>query len=157
MITFFESNNLSKTVKKEVLKLWNQEYPIQLNYKNELELDHYLEGLNDQSHVVIFNESNDTIGWYFDFIREEERWFAIILDSSSHKQGIGTRILNHAKRNNAVLNGWVIDTDQYKKASGERYQSPLEFYLKNGFKIQDEGRLEDDKISALRIRWVLEK
>lgn len=144
---------LSKTVRTEIVQLWNREYPIELNYNSQTEFDTYLEGLTEQTHVLVLDESNKIIGWYFDFIRENRRWFAIILDSRTHRQGIGTEILNLAKRNNAELNGWVIDIDNYKKSNGEVYESPLKFYVKNEFVVLAENRLKHDEISAVNIRW----
>ena len=153
-MTFFQTPELSKTLRKEILTLWNREYPVELNYKNEIELDKYIEGLIEASHLLVFDESSNMVGWYFDFIRDKERWFAIILDGKAQGKGCGTQVLNYAKQNNSELNGWVIDVDGYKKVNGELYKSPLQFYLKNGFEIQGNKRLEDEKISAIKIRWV---
>ena len=156
MINFFQTTELTKKIRKEIFSLWNGEYPVQLNYKNILEFDAYLDGLFDQSHILVFNEANQIVGWYFDFVRDNERWFAIILDSKAQRQNIGTRIVNLAKQQKPELHGWVIDHNNYKKSNGQGYNSPLQFYLKNGFKVQQEDKLEGEKISAVKVRWVNE-
>ncbi|MBR9854845.1 MAG: hypothetical protein GYB37_09760 [Algicola sp.] len=72
-------------------------------------MKNYLENLIEQSHILIKNENQSIKGWYCGFIRENEKWFVIILDSKFHGKGLGTKILNLAKENKSELNGWVID------------------------------------------------
>ena len=150
---FIKQTKLSKTDKREIFDLWNNEYPKKLNYKLFEEFEKYLENLKNQSHILMRNENQNIKGWYFDFIREKERWFAIILDSKLHGQGIGTKILNIAKKKETELNGWVIDHNNYKKKNEELYASPLNFYLKNRFEKISKKRLEIEKISAVKIKW----
>ena len=68
-------------------------------------------------------------------------------------KGFGTQLLNLGKEKESVLNGWVIDHDKDKKRNGENYISPLNFYLKNGFEVFPDNRLELEKLSAVKIRW----
>ena len=150
---FIKQTKLSETDKREIFDLWNNEYPKKLNYKLFEEFEKYLENLKNQSHILMRNENQNIKGWYFDFIREKERWFVIILDSKLHGQGIGTKILNIAKKKETELNGWVIDHNNYKKKNEELYASPLNFYLKNRFEKISEKRLEIEKISAVKIKW----
>ena len=150
---FIEKIELSKTDKKEILKLWNNEDPKKLNHQTLLDFENYLENLAEQSHILMKSKNRRIKGWYFDFIREKEKWFAIILDSKLHGKGLGTKILNLAKEKESELNGWVIDHNRDKKKNGEAYISPLNFYLKNGFEQLTENRLEMEKISAVQIKW----
>lgn len=92
-------------------------------------------------------------GWYFEFDRDNARWFAMLLDQSIKNKGWGSRMLAKAKSTAKELSGWVIDHDRYHKANGETYKSPLGFYIKNGFKIVNDQRLETHKISAVKIIW----
>lgn len=154
---FINLTELSKANKKEILDLWNNEYPEKLNYQSLAEFDNYLENLTEQSHIVMLNEDFIIKGWYFDFIRENEKWFAIILDSELHGKGFGTKILNLAKERESELNGWVIDNNNGKKNNGLIYFSTLKFYEKCGFEIKTDNRLELDKISAIKIKWTREK
>lgn len=150
---FIYQIELSKTDKKEILNLWNDEYPEKLNYQTLSEFENYLEDLAEQSHILIRNENQKIKGWYFDFIRENEKWFAIILNSKFQGKGLGTKILNLAKEKESELNGWVIDNTNDRKKNGELYKSPLNFYLKNGFDKIDKERLELKKLSAVKIKW----
>ncbi len=152
-MNFLRTKELSKTWKTEILELWNNEYPKKLNYISLMDFENYLENLTDQSHILMLNESKKIEGWYFDFIRERKKWFAIILDSKIHGQGFGTEILNLAKEKESELNGWVIDHNNDKKQNGEFYKSPLDFYLRNGFEKLSDKRLELDQLSAVKIKW----
>ncbi len=86
-------------------------------------------------------------------MREGEKWFAIIVDSDFHGQGLGTELLNRAKAKESELNGWVIDQDNDVKQNGDSYLSPLGFYLNNGFEQLKDKRLELQHLSAVLIRW----
>ncbi|MFZ6053059.1 GNAT family N-acetyltransferase [Halocola ammonii] len=144
---------LSEIEKKEVFRLWNNEYPEKLAYKSVDEFDDYLKNLTNQSHVLLEDNNGIVRGWYFDFIRNGEKWFAIILDSTLQGKGLGTKLLNRAKEKEDELNGWVIDHNNDRKQNGEFYKSPLGFYLKNDFEELKNERLELEKISAVKIRW----
>ena len=147
------TTELSKVWKAEILELWNKEYPEKLIYKSLLDFENYLEILTNQSHILMIDENQNIKGWYFDFIRDGEKWFAILLDSKIQGQGFGTQLLNLAKEGASELNAWVIDHDNDLKQNGEFYKSPLPFYLKNGFEKLSGIRLELDKLSAVKIRW----
>ncbi len=150
---FIQTNILSIPQKKAILKLWNQEYPKRISYKDLSDFEKYLEALTKQSHILMIDEKQEIKGWYFDFIREGEKWFAMILDSNVHGNGFGTELLNLAKEKETVLNGWAVDHNNDQKQNGEIYKSPIGFYLKNGFKVISEIRLELEQISAVKIKW----
>jgi GNAT superfamily N-acetyltransferase len=124
-----------------------------LNYQTLADFDRYLADLNDQSYILMVDGQDHIQGWYVGFARDNERWFAIILDAKMSGKGFGTQLLNLAKEKEPVLNGWVIDHNNDKKRNGETYASPLNFYLKNGFELLAECRLELKKLSAVKIRW----
>ena len=144
---------LSTSEKLKVLELWNQEYPEKLSYENLEKFNEYLSELSNLSHMLLIDSNEKIKGWYFDFIRENERWFAIILEDSIHGKGLGSKVLKLAKQKENVLNGWVIDHNNAKRKNGTTYNSPLNFYIKNSFKIVPQKRLESTKISAVKIRW----
>ena len=150
---FINTSQLSKKQRKEILEIWNHEYPRQLNYSTLGDFDNYLKKLEDPSHIVVVDEKDRIKGWYVDFIREGEKWFVIILDSELHGKGLGTKLLNLAKAKEIQLNGWVIDHDNDKRKNGAPYNSPLAFYLKNGFERLPDVRMELEKISAVQIKW----
>ena len=150
---FIKRSLLSKSEKLEVFELWNSEYPEKLSYKSTEEFDKYLASLTNQSHILLIDPSKKIKGWYFDFIRENEKWFALILDAKLQGKGLGRKMLNLAKEKESELSGWVIDRSNDKKQNGEFYESPLSFYLKNGFELLVKNRLENEKVSAVKIKW----
>ncbi len=139
--------------KQAVLKLWNQEYPKNLRYSTVEEFNNYLTGLENLRHVLVKDDRHTILGWYSDFKRENEVWFAMILDTSIQGKGIGTRLIKKAKKTHEILNAWVIDHSDYRKNDDSIYNSPLKFYLKNDFEIIKETRLKLPKISAVKITW----
>jgi GNAT superfamily N-acetyltransferase len=114
--------------------------------------EEYLSKTGNPLHYLI-EEDQELIGWMATFERENERWFSIILDSKHQKMGLGSRLINEAKKKEFYLNGWVVDHNNDIKSNGKPYQSPLSFYLKNDFEVLKEIRLETDKISVVKIRW----
>jgi len=94
----------------------------------------YLRNLKGQNHTLLTDDKNDIKGWYFNFIRENEKWFAMILNSELQGKGFGTKLLNEAKRTENELNGWVIDHNNDYKQNGEFYQFRLNFMRKTNLK-----------------------
>lgn len=151
-----ELNILDNTQKEAVRQLWNKEYPKFLVLEAAKDLDEYLEKLKDQKHVLLLDENEMVIGWFFAFIRDSERWFAIIVNSKKHKKGYGTVLLKKAKALYAELNGWVITDASITKQDGSVYNPPLGFYKKHGFEILENETLETDKMKAIKIKWTKE-
>lgn len=139
--------------KKAIHVLWNQEYPKSLQHQEISDLEAYLDGLAHQQHYFLLGSTAVIEGWGLSFTRNDQTWFAIILDHTIQGLGYGSRLLHEIKKNNTELNGWVIDHDQARKENGETYASPLAFYLKNDFVVLADSRLESEKITAAAIRW----
>jgi GNAT superfamily N-acetyltransferase len=133
-------------------QLWNQEYPQSIAYHNCQELIHYLSLLNNLNHVLILKEEK-VVGWYWDFMRDGNQNFAMILGRNFQGLGIGTACLNRAKTKHSQLFGWVVDRDEFKRADGSTYPSPVAFYVKNGFEILADKRFESEKLSTVQILW----
>jgi GNAT superfamily N-acetyltransferase len=146
------TDDLTDDQKNAIMKLWNNEYPDQLNYQDLTDLNSYLSNLPGAQHFLCIREGS-ILGWAFKFSRDSETWFAIILDSSIQKQGIGTHLLDKLKADEKTLTGWVVDHDRYLKINGETYQSPLNFYLKNGFGVNRHLRMESPQLSAAMVKW----
>jgi GNAT superfamily N-acetyltransferase len=152
-MNFIPFKILTTPQKKAIYELWNNEYPASLHHEILSDFDNYLNKLTDQSHILMVDGNGIIRGWFVDFIRENKKWFAMILDASVQGKGFGTALLNQAKQKEQELNGWVIDHNNAKKLTGEFYQSPVDFYKKNGFYILTDTRLENKIISAVKIRW----
>jgi hypothetical protein len=144
---------LSLEQKESLLQLWNNEYPKSLNYETIHDFDLYLNSLSDVKHHFLMNDENIIQGWAFAFLRDNEDWFAIIVNSLIHGRGKGSLLIEELKKNKDNLNGWVIDHDNEIKNNAAPYKSPLLFYVKNGFTVCTETRIENEKISAVKINW----
>lgn len=144
--------HLIPTHKAAALKLWNEEYPLQLQYNSVSDLDNYLSRLSNLSHFLLM-KNEEVLGWSFKFNRDSDKWFVIILSSSIHYKGFGSKLLNTLMNGESELNGWVIDRDCYLKNDSSIYRSPIEFYYKNGFIIEENVRLELAELSAVKISW----
>lgn len=149
---FKKTNFLSPKEKKDIFLLWNDEYPATLHYKDIQELQNYLDSLKDHFHLLLIAEDGRVKGWYFDFIRDQQRWFATILGHELQRKGFGSRLLDMAKEKRPELHGWVI-TENCKKSNGNFYLSPLDFYKKNKFTVRKEIQLKTKIISAVKIEW----
>lgn len=149
-----KTNILTLCQKKEIYQLWNDEYPENISYNSFSEFELYLEKLLNQFNLLLIDSNKNIQGWYFDFTRENEKWFAMILASKIQGKGFGSKLLNEAKKHNTELNGWVINHSNYLKSSGEPYLTPIPFYLKNNFKLLKETRLELENLSAVKIKWI---
>lgn len=146
-----KTNELNKIQKAGILKIWNDEYPDFLVYKDVSEFEDYLNKLdNSEHHIIVIN--GEIVGWVVKFDRKGQKWFVIMVNSIEHTKGIGTKLINLLKENSTELNGWVIDKDTYNKANGERYKSPIRFYEKVGFEITAEN-FENEKFTAIRVKW----
>ena len=151
-----EQSELSEESKKQVLELWNQEYPLNLAHSSVEDFNDYLSGLSNPVHILAIGDKGSLCGWYCGFERDGEMWFAIILHADAQGAGLGTLLLEEGKRKAKELNAWVIDHNRYLKRNGEVYQSPLGFYKRNGFEELSQVRLEGDGISAVKIKWAQE-
>lgn len=147
------TTHLTTDQKAAIFRLWNNEYPEQIGYSDMAGLGRYLANLTDQAHYLYIDEHSTITGWAFSFEREQERWFAIIVDSTQQRKGVGGAMLARLKEAAPSLNGWVVDHERYVRKNGERYASPLGFYTKHGFEVCADTRLEIDVLSAVKIRW----
>jgi len=136
----------------ELCELWNNEYPANIKYHKIDKFIDFLNNLIDLKHYLIY-DNNKIIAWTFVFIRNEERFFGIIIESKFQNLGIGTKLMNHIKSLFPILNGWVVDNNEYLKVDNSSYLSPLDFYLKNEFRVMKNIRLELESFSAVRIVW----
>ncbi|MFH6997872.1 hypothetical protein ACHRVZ_08055 [Flavobacterium sp. FlaQc-57] len=148
-----EKDVLTLEQKDSLMQIWNNEYPERLHLNTIEDFDLYLNGLANTKHYLLLDDSNEIKGWTFTFLRENENWFAIILDHQIQGRGNGSLLMNEIKKNNNSLNGWVIDQDNEVKQNATLYRSPMLFYVKNEFTICKEIRIENEKLSAVKINW----
>ena len=147
------STSLTDLQKESVYNLWNNEYPRNLRYKTISEFEEYLNDLSEKKHYLLIDEHEIIAAWAITFKRNNEKWFAIIINNAIHGKGYGTAILNEIKTDEQHLVGWVIDHEKDLKVNGDKYRSPLAFYIKNHFHILPDNRMESATISAVKIVW----
>jgi GNAT superfamily N-acetyltransferase len=148
-----QTTSLTLDQKQLLFELWNSEYPKKIGYQDLCEFENYLDGLLNAVHYLLVGDQNQIRGWAFVFFREDEDWFGILIDSKMQGKRFGTLLLDELKRNKSVLNGWTIDHQNDVKRNNEPYLSPLGFYTKNGFVVDQNIRMENEKISAVKIRY----
>lgn len=148
---FYNTTILNDRQKKQLISLWNNEYPKAINYSDEEDFDSYLINLFDVNHTLIINKKQ-IIGWYADFLRDNQRWFFMILDSKFQRKGFGKQLLDKAKQNHKKMFGWAIPSDDYKKIDGTPYKSPISFYKKMGFDIFESEAMNSKELYAVKIR-----
>ena len=152
MISFLKTNILNQNQKDEVIDLWNEHYPQNLYYNSSKDFDEYLADLEDPKHILLMDDEK-IMGWYIDFQRENERWFAMIIHHSIQGMGYGAVLLHKGQKENKVLNGWVIESSEYKLVNGVNYRTPMTFYLRYGFEVIPEKTLEAKGLKMVKIRW----
>lgn len=98
---------LSPDEKRQIMELWNREYPAKLVHAELTAFEKYLDALEKPTHILV--RLNDRIvGWATKFYRDQSRWFAIILSSSIHGQHIGSILMEQIKANESLLYGWLL-------------------------------------------------
>ncbi len=148
------TNTLTAIELQQVYEMWNMECPIQLKYNSIHEFTTKMQTMQSVQFYLLKNNSNSIIGWAYTFDRDANRWFSIMLNSNLQGKGLGKYIINEMQATETALNGWVIDHNNDVKNNGDTYTSPLNFYLKCGFSILYNYRLEiGNKISAVKITW----
>lgn len=144
---------LSAKQKLRIVEMWNAEYPASLAYSDISGFDEYLNNLSDKKHFLLFDGTGEIVGWAMIFVRENAKWFAIIIDEKVQGKGFGVKLIDELKATEQRLFGWVIDNDESPKSNGTLYKSPLGFYKKIGFLVHEDEKIEKQNISGVKIEW----
>jgi GNAT superfamily N-acetyltransferase len=145
--------DLTDQQKEAALKIWNAEYPAKLCMPGIAEFKVFLDSLVKPGYFLLKDDDAEIIGWATLFSVESVRCFFIMIKSASHGKGYGTMLLNALKAKENSLFGWAVDHNNDVKADDTPYPSPLNFYRKNNFTINNNLRLETDVLSAVNIIW----
>lgn len=138
--------------KEHIFDIWNRVYPTNVHYDSMMDFEAYLDKMGRPSHYLSLDDQGSIIGWLVAFDRDDERWFAMIIRDKAQGRGFGSSLLNEAKNDHKELVGWVVDHENYIKANGSAYPSPINFYLKFGFQILDE-RFPGKHLDAVKIKY----
>jgi GNAT superfamily N-acetyltransferase len=151
-VTFLDTQTLSTDQKQAVAALWNTVFPSGLAFSETRGIDDFLASLEDV-HFTLVSQDGTLQACFIAFIRDELRFFSILLADSAQGKGLGTSLLDRAKQRYRELNGWVIDSPAYQRGDGMPYASPLAFYTKNGFEIVAADRWDNDQLKSVKVRW----
>ena len=132
---------------QQINSLWNEEYPLKLNNRFGL----LLEGIDYYNHYLI-EDNHEVLAWAVEFEKDAEKRFSLIVKKSHQRQGLGKRLLDRLKSDLGEFYGWVIDHDKDLKQNGEIYISPINFYLKNGFEVLTQERIDIEMLQAVKIK-----
>jgi GNAT superfamily N-acetyltransferase len=134
-------------------QVWNEECPVQIRYDHVGAFENYFASLENIDFYVAQNEEQFFYGFAFVFTRENDRWFAIFINSKFQNKKIGRMLLDSIKQNEKMVYGWIVDHDNYIKDDGTPYLSPKSFYVKNNFEILKEYALKNG-LQLRKIKWV---
>ena len=148
-----QSEFLSAKQFSEINVLWNEEYPLKLKARLAL----LLEDNTKTIHFYILDEFEKVIAWSVLFEKEQDLRFSILVSRKHQKLGLGSVLLTEMKKENLPYSGWVIDHDLDLRSDGSNYMSPLSFYMKNQFTIDESCRLNNEMIKAVLVRYQPEK
>jgi GNAT superfamily N-acetyltransferase len=152
-VQFEKLRRLKPEHRQQLFGLWNSEFPVTFLHKHADDFENYLFKLDNPHHYLVSLSDKTIIAWAYRFERYNETWFGLLVHPNYQRKGHGSRLLDILKQENEELNGWVIDHRADMKQNGERYFSPLEFYLKNKFSPIPDVRLELDLLSAVKMHW----
>lgn len=150
---FQDMPNISSQICSEIRALWNKEYPKVIQENSQEKFQAYIDKLEDARHVLVLDKRNRVQGWYADFNRENDRWFVLILSAKTQGKGFGRKLIERAQKRHKRLNGWAIFANNYQKADGSFYHSPIGFYEKLGFQIRWDIVFETAIMKTLKIEW----
>jgi GNAT superfamily N-acetyltransferase len=140
---------LSDVQSEQINSLWNSEYPLKLKDRFPI----LLEGTTWHNHYLIEDSNRVIITWAVMFAHSNQIRFSIIVSKEHQEKGLGKLLLDHLKSAHNEFYGWVIDHNNDLKLDGENYISPLPFYLKQGFEIIPNQRIESEMIQAVLVGW----
>ena len=140
---------LSDVQSEQINSLWNAEYPLKLKDRFPI----LLEGTTWHNHYLVEDSNHVIIAWAVMFEHSNQIRFSIIVSKEHQAKGLGKLLLNHLKDTHDEFYGWVIDHNNDLKSDGENYISPLPFYLKQGFEIIANQRIDTEMIQAVLVGW----
>lgn len=149
---FLHTTSLSTNQKAAISKLWGKVFPSGLNFSDNWSFDQFLEPLQDVHFTLVYNDVNME-ACFIAFIRNDLRFFSILIDDAAQGKGLGATLLHRAKQRYHELNGWVVDNTDYLRPDGQPYRSPIAFYEKNGFSVIHEDRWDNEKLNSVKVRW----
>lgn len=144
---------LSASQSEQINRLWNDEYPLKLKDRFPL----LLADVDSHNHYIIEDNNKNIIAWAVDFEKDRQVRFSIIVSSIHKGKDLGGMLIEKLKTENKEIYGWVIDHNDDLKSNGEYYKTPMPFYLKHGFEVLKDNRIDNEMIRAVLIKWISRK
>jgi hypothetical protein len=144
-----KTKSLSLIQRDQINALWNSEYPVKLRDRFSI----LLEESTWHNHFLIEDSKRLIIAWAVMFEQSQQIRFSIIVSKDHQGKGLGKTLLGQMKLTHNEFYGWVIDHNNDFKLNGENYVSPLPFYLKQGFEIIRDQRIDNEMIQAVLVGW----
>lgn len=141
---------ISQLQTEQINALWDNEFPEKLNGRYPL----LLEDARSFDHYIIEDDAQKIIAWAVIFEKDQQIRFSLIVAANQQRNGLGGLLIERLKTDYQEFYGWVIDHNDDLKTNGEHYLSPLPFYLKHGFEILNDQRIDSPMIKAVLIKWV---
>ncbi|MGB0933224.1 MAG: GNAT family N-acetyltransferase [Lishizhenia sp.] len=152
MVLIEKKKCLSRTEIEDLRNLWNLVYPSGIAHISLEQTVEFINTKENRTHYVIKN-AYKMIAWSFTFLRNEQCWISILVDSKHQKKGLGKALIQEMKADNDELCGWMVDKPGYKTLEGKPYKVPLDFYLRLGFVVQENCRFDSDLLNSVKIEW----
>lgn len=143
-----KTKNLTDIQFQQINQLWNEEYPVNLKDRFKILLD----GVENFNHYIVEDDSKNILAWAIDFEKDNEVRFSIIVNRKQRGKGLGSFLMKRLKEDLDDFYGWVIDHNDDKKENGENYRSSLSFYVKQGFEVLHDTRIDNDILKAVKIK-----
>jgi GNAT superfamily N-acetyltransferase len=137
---------------ESINRLWNEEYPINLKDK----FINLLDGVENFNHYLIEDDDKNMLAWAVDFEKDFETRFSLIVKNKEQGKGLGKLLVAMLKENLNEFYGWVIDHNNDKKENGDFYRSPLPFYIKQGFEVLNNERIENEILKAVKVKHTIQ-
>lgn len=129
---------LTDKQREQINALRDDKYPSKLKDRFPIHLD----GADWYNQYIIEDLNNNTIAWTVDFEKKSQIRFSIIVASIHKGKGLGRMLIEKLRTENEEFYGWVIDHNNDFKLNGEYYKTPMPFYLKHGFEILNDKRID---------------
>jgi GNAT superfamily N-acetyltransferase len=142
------STQLSEKHHTQINALWDDEYPTTLAGRFSM----LLTDVRMFKHFLVLDKEDNVLAWAVYFQKDDEIRFSVLVNRKH--QGQGKQLIDAIKSELSEFSGWVIDAPHYIRKDGTAYPSPLSFYLKLGFEILPEQRIDNALINAVKVRFI---
>lgn len=96
--------------------------------------------------------NNNVLAWAVDFEEDIKMCFSVIANKIQQGNGLGKALIKRLKEDLGEFYGWVYSYNDYQKENGENYQSPISFYIKQGFEVLNYIQIDNEMLKEVKIK-----